>query len=203
MRKGSSWLRVAVVVAPVFLLCAAPPSQSADKPKPDEMVNNPPYENWSQFPVGTTVTQKETVKLDDGSTVAIDIVSKLVSRTKEQVVVETTMGEAGAGKSEGVAGDSKTVSTFPAKVKMSKYDTPQSAGTTVTEGTEAVAYQGKSATAEWTDVVTQNGNETSDTKEWTLKDVPGGLVRRTTVKKKDGQVTSSSTLELVEVKPGA
>lgn len=203
MRKGCSWLRVAVVLAPAIWMCAAGSAQSADKPKPDEMVNNPPYENWSQFPVGTTVAQKETIKLDDGSTVAIDIVSKLVSRTKEQVVVETTMGEAGAGKSDGVAGDSKTISTFPAKVKMSKYDTPQTAGTSVTEGTEAVAVQGKSASAEWTDVVTQKGNETTDIKVWTLKDVPGGIVRRTMVTKKDGQVTSSSTLELVEVKPGA
>lgn len=203
MRKGSSWLRLAVVLAPVAWLCAAQPAASADKPKPDEMVNNPPYENWSQFPVGTSVTQKETIKLDDGSTVAIDIVSKLVSRTKEQVVVETTMGEAGAGASTGVAGDSKTTTTFPAKVKMSQTDSPASAGTSVTEGTEAVAYQGKSASAEWTDVVTQNGNETTDEKIWTLKDVPGGIVRRTLVKKKDGQVTSSSTLDLVEVKPGA
>jgi hypothetical protein len=203
MRKGSLRVRVTAMLAPLALVISAHAASAADKPAPEEMVNNPPFENWSAFPVGTTVTQKETVKLNDGSTVAIDVSSKLVKRDKDAVVVETTMGEAGAAASTGMAGSSTTVTTFPAKVRMSQANSPAVAGTSVTEGTEAVDYKGKTVTAEWTNAVVQNGDETTEEKIWTLKDVPGGIVRRTIVKKKGGEIVSSSTLELVEVKPGA
>ncbi|HZR84237.1 MAG TPA: hypothetical protein VFD92_24275 [Candidatus Binatia bacterium] len=203
MGKGSLWVRAAAAVASLALSAVAQPGFAADKPKPDEMVNNPPFQNWSGFPVGTAITQKETVKLNDGTTVAIDTTSKLVKKDKDSVVVETTMGEAGAAAQTGMAGESKTTTTFPAKVKMSQTDTPASAGTSVTEGTESIDYQGKTVTAEWTNAVIQNGDETTEEKIWTLKDIPGGIVRRTIVQKKGGQIVSSSVLELVTVKPGA
>ena len=190
-------VRFIAIVAPLALIGAT------DKPQPGEMVNNPPYANWSAFPAGTSVTQRETISVADGTTVAVDITSKLVSRTKDAVVVETTMGEVGGGGGTGEAAATKTVETFPSKVKMSQAQTPETAGTAVTEGTEALAYQGKSVDTEWVSVVTRSGDTVTEEKVWTLKDVPGGIVRRTIVKKKGDAVVSSSQLEIVEVKPGA
>ena len=203
MGKGSAVVRIAAAIAVLALFAFAPPASAADEPKPDAMVNNPPFENWSSFPVGTAVTQRETVQLNDGTKVAVDIISKLVKKSKESVVVETTMAEVGGNTSSGVAGATSTTATYPAQVKMSQVDTPAAASNTVTEGTDAVAFQGKTATAEWTNVVTRVGDEVTEEKIWTLKDIPDGIFRRTIVKKKDGEVTSSSTLELVDVKPGA
>src|SRR5262249_2923966 len=114
MGKGSLWVRAAAAAASLALSAVAQPGFAEDKPKPDEMVNNPPYENWAEFPVGTSITQKETVKLNDGTTVAIDTTSKLVKKDKESVVVETTMGEAGGAAQTGMAAGSKTTETFPA-----------------------------------------------------------------------------------------
>lgn len=203
MAKGSVWIRIAAAIAPIALLVAGASARAEDKPKPDDLVNNPPYENWSSFPVGTSVSQKETIQLNDGTTVAIDIVSKLLQKTKESVVVETSMGEAGASAKTGDAAASTTTTTFPAKVKMSQVNSPADASLSVTEGTEAFSYLGKTVTAEWTSAVARNGDEVTEDKMWTLKDVPGGILRQTIVKKKGGQVVSSSTTELVTVKPGA
>lgn len=194
--------RIAVAIAP-FVLVAAGLAAAADKPKADEMVNNPPYANWSAFPVGTSVTQHETVKLDDGSTVAVAITSKLLERTKEKVVVETTMGDAGAAAGAAAVGGSTTVTTFPAMVKMSAAQTPETQMKSVTEGTEAIEWKGKKYDTEWVEAVTQNGDETTTQKVWTVKDLPGGLLRQTIVKKKGGKVVSESELSLVEVKAGS
>ena len=67
------------------------------KPKPDEMVNNPPYAHWSAFKPGTRVTQREVVTLPNGDKIQQVITSKLVKREKDKVVVETTMTESGSG----------------------------------------------------------------------------------------------------------
>ena len=57
-----------LVIMTVLAVLGAAPAW-ADAPKPGDMVNNPPFANWSSFKQGTTISLKETVKLADGSTI--------------------------------------------------------------------------------------------------------------------------------------
>ena len=99
-----------------------------------------------------------------------------------------------------MAESTKTLTTFPAKVKMNQVDTPADASITVTEGAEEIDVKGKKVSSEWVQAVTSNGDEVTTEKVWTARDIPGGLVKRTMTRKKGDTVTSVSVLELVEYK---
>jgi len=181
------------IIAPLLLIAAT------EKPKPDEMVNNPPFAHWSSFKAGTSVTQKETVSLPDGSKVEQTITAKLIEKTKDKIVVETTIKEA----SSGVVESEKTTTTYPAKGKMGSVDTPAAEAGSVTEGKEEVDVKGKKVTAEWVEVTTQRGDWVTVEKIWTVQDIPGGIVKRTLTRKRGDKVISDSVLELVEFKSGS
>ena len=192
----------------VFLLLAAAAAsltQAGDRPKPGDMVNNPPYAHWAQFGVGMSVTTKEVVTLADGTTVESVITSKLVSKSKDRLTVETLVTAGGADKQAGVAEQTRTLTDFPAKVKFERTHSPETAGYSVTEGKEIVDVKGKQVEAEWVEATSTKGDETVVEKVWTAQDVPGGIVKHAVTKKKGAQVASQSAVELVEfvVKPGA
>jgi hypothetical protein len=193
-------MRVAVLLLAVLLAAPGSIGAAEPKPKPDEMVNNPPYAHWSAFKPGTTVTQREVVKLPNGTTLEQRIATKLISRDKNKVVIETSMTEGEAAGKSGMAESTKTLTTFPAKVKMSQVDTPAEASVAVTEGAEDVDVKGKKVSAEWVEAVTHNGDETTTEKVWTARDVPGGIIKRTVTRKKGDTVVSDSVLELVQFK---
>lgn len=191
------------IALPLVVLLLAPGALWAAeaKPKPEEMVNNPPYTQWSEFKPGTSVTQREVVTLPSGSKIEQIITTKLVSRDQHRAVIETTMSESAAGgRRSGVAESARTITTFPAKVKMSEVDTPADASSSLTEGVEDVDVKGKQVKTEWTELVTHNGDEVITEKEWTARDIPGGLIKRTVTHKKGDTVVSDSVLELVNFK---
>jgi len=192
-------MRAAVLLLAVLLAVPAALSAAEPKPKADEMVNNPPYAHWSAFKPGTSVTQREVVTLGNGTKLEQKITTKLIKREKDKVVVETTMtGDALAnGK---LVESTKTITSFPAKVKMSDVDTSNDASMTVTEGTEDVDVKGKKVSTEWVEAVSKNGDWVVAQKEWTARDVPGGLIKRTISQKRGDTVVSDSVLELVEYK---
>jgi hypothetical protein len=167
-------------------------------PKPGDMVNNPPYAHWSQFAIGTSVTTKEAVTLTDGTIAEAVITSKLISKSKDKLTVETVVTAGGAGKQTGAVEQTKTLTDFPAKVKFEQANTPAAAGYAVTEGKELVDVKGKQVEAEWVEATATNGEETVVEKVWTARDVPGGIVKQTVTTKKGAQVTNSSVTELVE-----
>ena len=171
------------------------------KPDPNDMVNNPPYAQWSEFKPGTRVTQREVVTLPNGEKVEQIITHKLLSRDQHQAVVETIATEgAVGGRKSGAAESSKTITTFPARVKMSEVDTPADASSSLTQGVEDIDVKGKKVSTEWTELVTHKGDEVITEKEWTARDIPGGLIKRTVTHKKGDTVVSDSVLELVTFK---
>lgn len=180
----------------LIAVCLLPMAAWAADPKPDEMVNNPPFANWSAFAAGTSITQKETVTLGDGSKVELTKTLKLLSKTKDQVVVESMVKQAGGGAVE----SQTTATAYPAKVKMSDVDTPGDQTASVTEGKETVDYKGKKIEVEWVEATTKVGDGVVTEKIWTAKDVPGGIVKQTVTEKRGGKVFSDSLVEIVESK---
>ena len=172
----------------------ASPASAAD-PKPDDMVNNPPFVGWSMFKPGTTVTQRETVTLADGSKFEMVMTHKLVEKRKDKVVVQTTVTASGHVSGE----ETMTTATFPAKVKMSEANSPTDA-VAVTEGKETLDVKGKKVDTEWYEAVTTFGDDVTTDKAWTARDIPGGVVKETITKKEGGKVLSESLLEVVDWK---
>lgn len=180
------------------LVLAAAALAMAESPKPGDIVNNPPYAHWAQFAVGTSVTAKEVVTLGDGSVVADVVTSKLISKSKDRLTVETVVTAGDASKGAGAVEQTKTLTDFPAKVKFEHTHSPAAAGYSVTEGKELVDVKGKQVEAEWVEATATNGDETVVEKVWTAQSIPGGIVKQTVSKKKGGKVSSQSALELVE-----
>ncbi|HKE11699.1 MAG TPA: hypothetical protein VKE73_09015 [Myxococcota bacterium] len=179
------------------------PSKPATPPKPGDMVTNPAYSHWAAFAVGTSITQKEAVQLADGTILESLMTSKLVKKDKDKLTVETTVVAADAAKRSGAADESKTLSTYPAKVRYEDIHNPDSGGYSVTEGKEVVDVKGKPVEAAWIEASTTNSDGSVTEKDWYAIDIPGGLVKQTVTKKKGSQVTSQSTLEVVEIKSKA
>ena len=165
-------------------------------PQPHELVTNPAFAHWSGFKRGTTVTQKQTITLADGRKIEHDITVRLVEKSKDKVVIETIQ----TPSMNGMVSLIRTYTTFPARVLMERIHTPRSTLDSFAEGEEDVAVRGKKVTAHWVEAVTKNGDEVATRKVWSAREVPGGTVKETMVRKKGDQVLSDSLLEVVQIK---
>lgn len=166
----------------------AKPSDSTGKetmkPGQDGVVANGAYEYWAKFPIGTSTTQEEEITLYDGKQIHRTIVTNLVSRTNEQLKLSYAVTE-------------KTTSfvdvpaTLPATA-VARVDT-----NSMTQGQEAISVQDQSVSSEWVRAVSLVDDMTTERTVWTSRDVPGGVVKETVIKKKGNEIVSSSTLKLV------
>jgi len=186
------------LAAAVLGIAGAALAQPA-QPKPDEMVNAPPFQHWSSFKVGTKVTQKQVVTLPDGQKVEQTIVQKLTQKTPQKVVVETVVTD----NAKGIAETTRTITTYSPKVRMSEVGTASSPEATVTEGKEEMTLKGKKVDAEWVEAVTKSGDDVWKEKMWTAQGVPGGIVKQTVVHERGGKVVSESVLEVVDFTSGS
>jgi hypothetical protein len=114
------------------------PADGTAAPKPGELVHNPPYAHWSQFKVGASVTVKEVVTQPDGSVGELSITSKLLSKSKEKVKVETTVIAGGAKSASAAFQTTKSVEVFPAMIRYEDSQSPTASGYSVTEGKEVI-----------------------------------------------------------------
>src|SRR5262245_18374936 len=172
--------------------------QSA-RPGPDEMVDNPPFANWAQFKSGTIVTQKEVVSMPDGRKLEQLITYKLVHMNKERVVVESTVKDTTAGATE----STRTLNTYPARVKMRDVSTETGPDVSVTEGKEELTVKGRKLAVEWVLAVTRSGDDVWTEKMWTAREIPGGIVKQALVHKRGDKLVTESVLEMIDFKPGS
>jgi hypothetical protein len=165
-------------------------------PRPDELVNNPAFAHWASFKRGTTVIQKQTVRLSDGRTIEHDIRVRLAEKTKDKVVIETSQ----TPTMDGMVSSTRTFTTFPAKVRMERVQTPRASLDSFAEGEEPLTVASKTVTAHWVEAVTKAGDEVTTRKVWSAREIPGGVVKETIVRKKGDQVLSDSILQAIQIK---
>lgn len=179
----------------------------------EEGVANPAFQNWSEFKLGTSVTQKETVidkSGDDPNVIDATAVPpgpserfltyKLIEKTPERVVVQKIITEIESGN---LIEHAPLRIIYPAKIAKRYADQgqPKSKVEDFKEGDEAVTIQGKKINCHWVESRIKVGEEESISKIWAASDVvPGGMVKAVTVKKQGGKVMFESTLALVEIK---
>jgi hypothetical protein len=186
------WLAVGATPA----LAQAPPSSSAPSPAPHELVNNPAFAHWAGFKRGTTVFKKQTVILSDGRKIEHEITVRLAEKTRDKVVIETTISPT----MDSMVSSTRTFTTFPAKVRLERAQTPRSSLDSFAEGEELMTVAGRNVNAHWVEAATRAGDETSTRKVWSAREVPGGVVKETIVRKKGDQVLSDSILQIVRIK---
>jgi len=193
-------LRRVVAAAGILIvgLACSVGAQSA-RPGPDEMVDNPPFANWAQFKPGTTVMQKEVVSMSDGRKLEQLITYKLVQKSKDRVVIESTINEKTAGSTESI----RALNTYPARVKMRDVSTETGPDVSVTEGKEEMTVKGRKLAVEWVEAVTRNGDDVWTEKMWTAREIPGGIVKQTVVHKRGDKLLTESVLEMIDFKPGS
>ena len=165
-------------------------------PRPDELVNNPAFAHWAGFKRGTTVIQKQTVTLSDGRKIEHDITVRLAEKTRDKVVIETTQ----TPTMDGMVSSTRTFTTFPAKVRMERVQTPRATLDAFAEGEEPITVRGQTFTAHWVEAATKAGDEVTTRKVWSAREMPGGVVKETIVRKKGDQVLSDSVMETVRIK---
>jgi hypothetical protein len=173
-------------------------AQSA-RPGPDEMIDNPPFANWAQFRPGTIVTQREVVSIPDGRRLEQVITYKLVRKDKDRVVVESTVKD----KTGSATDSTRTVNTYPARVKMRDVSAETGPEAAVTEGKEDMTVKGRKLAVEWVQAITKSGDDVWTEKMWTAREIPGGIVKQTVVHKRGDTLITESVLELVDFKPGS
>ena len=191
--------RVVAVVGTLIVGLACSAGAQSARPGPDEVIDNPPFANWAQFKPGTIVTQKEVVSMPDGRKLEQLITYKLVQKNKERVVVESTVKDKMAGATE----SSRTVNTYPARVKMRDVSTETGPDVSVTEGKEEMTVKGRKLAVEWVEAVTRSGDDVWTQKMWTAREIPGGIVKQTVVHKRGDKLVTESVLEMIDFKPGS
>ena len=193
------WRRVVAAAGILIVGLAGSVGAQSARPGPDEMIDNPPFANWAQFKPGTIVTQKEVVSMPDGRKLEQLITYKLVQKNKQHVVVESTVKDTMAGETE----STRTVNTYPAKVKMRDVSTETGPDASVTEGKEEMTVKGRKLAVEWVEAVIKSGDDVWTEKTWTAREIPDGIVKRTVVHKRGDKLVSESVLEMIDVKPGS
>lgn len=186
---------ILVALIGMFSSSVAMAQAAGSAPKPGEMVHNPPYSHWVQFKVGASVTVKDRVTLSDGTVAESTVTSTLLSKSKDSAKVETVSSTVVRDQGATATEKATVVSEHPPLVKYEATQSAPGAGYTVTTGTEILEVNGKKLDAEWVEARSTDGDENMVEKIWTVREIPGGLVKRTmTKKRKMGTVTTETSL---------
>jgi hypothetical protein len=182
-------MRIAVPSVLAFLLLAAP-AVAEEK----EMVENPSYAQWAKFKVGAWYR----IKVENGSGTDASVMkqtTKLVSRTEEQAVIETSVTIV-AGEHE--FSQPATRSEIPAKTE--KFEVPVEEGENAPkietkEGTDELTVGGRKIKCRTTETTTETPDLKMWSKSWYSEEVPGGTVRMESKMEKPVESTTTTTLE--------
>lgn len=197
---------LALPLASILLLGAG------DAPPAGQLVDNPPYRQWSAFNVGASVTLVEKVEGNSDLPGIVDataqppgpqeyrITDTLVQFTPQRAVIQETVTRVGRNSFTELA-PAKLI--YPAKVKAEQAaSTPKSEMVSLNEGDEEMDVAGKKLKVHWVATVIKGGSEVSTSKEWLSDDVPGGLVKQITSKAEGDKVLIKSSMTVLSFKRG-
>jgi hypothetical protein len=169
------------------LLCGLVPAIAG------EMVDNPMYQHWAKFKVGSFSTLKSTMSTG-GET---EMTQTLKELTPQKAVVEMKNVMVMAGKKTEIP---PQLITHPAKIEKGKAsDTHMPAGSAkVASGEETITVKSKGITCKWVkSEISQNSMKTTTT-AWINDDIPGTLVKSDS--KTEGTVKMSTLQVLIDFK---
>jgi len=154
-------------------------------------IDNPEYQSWSKFGVGSMVeytVQSEAAGTKTESTMTVTMVEK----TDDKIVLETKTKMVVAGNEMTMPAQKRDV---PAKVDQPEQQAQD--GPKPEEGKEDVEAAGKTLSCKTTTTVTESNGMKTTAKIWQCDDVPGGMVKMTA--KTEGSVSSQTEQNLTKM----
>jgi len=157
-----------------------------------EMIDNPTYKAWAAQKVGTSVKMRMLSEAA-GNKTKMETTTTLTELTPDKAVVEAKTTMEVSGQKMDLPAQKQEI---PAKIDNA------GKGTTgpkpdVKESEETVDVGGKSYKCKVTESTSEAGGNKTTAKVWMCPEVPGGMVKM--VSNTDGQIKSTTTMELVEV----
>jgi len=165
-------------------LAICSPLAYGDPPAPTEtdLVENPYYDNWAAFAVGSTKTVREVTVSADGVKTK-ERTSTLKEVTEDRIILESVTTEL-HDVAETI--DAPQTVVIPAKISkeafahmeflsQKKEGAPESPNST--SGKETLEIGGEKLECEWIASTWEHGGVTHTSKVWLSKEVPGHLVK--------------------------
>ncbi len=169
----------------------------------DEMVANPLYKYWANFkPGSTSVRSEKTVYhgaskpfVPDGVDMKV-VRYKLLSVSPEKVVVQMIVTERDF---LGYIEAAPTKMAYPAKIKKS-YLQAALHNVDAKPGEDTIKLKDQTIACKTLEGVEKKGGETVEHKVWLSDEVPGGIIRRTSISRQDGKAVAETTISLKSFK---
>ncbi len=180
-------------VKPVPIVVAPAPSTD-DLP----LVPHPEYENWSNFPVGTTVIRKDNLASMEGA-VILHTTLRLAKKSDDGVTIEslTAIERDNARQESDVA-----TTDYPAQFRLPKgmaieqFQLPTPKAKRV--GKETLTLNSREYETEVFTFEDQSEAGPVDVKLWRSNDVPGRQAKKEIVDRKGIVLSSSNVVEIIE-----
>lgn len=164
-----------------------------------EMVDNPVYQDWARFKVGTTVSYEGTMKAE-GQDMQMKQTFMLTALDKEKASVQLTQSMNVMGMAVEMPG---MTPTHPAKVKKEELDKAvypvEMPRFKVEGGKDKVDAAGQTFDCTWGEVEMELGGAKMKGKTWVSPRVPGGMVKMNVKGTVDGEPVEMSS-KLIELK---
>lgn len=157
-------------------------------------IDNPQYQAWSAFKVGSFVKQK-TVMAGTGFNTEMFITQKLVEKTAEKLVLEMSQTMISNGQKMNMPAQKTEVKAkmpAPPKVETKKVDHETK------EGKETLTIGGQKVECKWTQTTMTTNGQKVVSKVWMNDDFPGKSVQMNT--EASGTKTSVTTVEFKALK---
>ena len=193
---------VTILAAALFLMGAGDDKQTTEPPPA-----NPAYQEWSQFKPGSFVSTYQTVLVHQDPALMLESgeppnaqvyrdTQKLLMVTPERAVVEDTAAEVGPG--EEIVHPAVKLVFLNDHSAIATTKPPAGEETKLTEGDEAVQVNGKKIQTHWVESSIKAGADESVAKSWLSDEIPGGLVRETVKKYKNGKLIFDSDETVID-----
>jgi hypothetical protein len=171
----------------------------------DEMVPNPLYKHWANCKAGSTATLLEKTVLGAAAKDQVpdgvelkSVTYKLLSVSPKQVVVQVVVRER---EFLGVIEAAPTKAIYTPQLKKSHLAAALSEFAIDTKrGEETITAAGMKIPCKTLSGSQKKDDTVIEQKIWYSEKVPGGVVKRHRVAKRDGKVTAETTIELQSFK---
>lgn len=178
---------LAFASASLLALLLAGPARAGEK------IDNPSYTMWAKFKVGAWARTKTESGEGEAKSV-MKMTTKLVERTDEKLVIETSMTVVAGGQEYVQPATKQDVPAKMDKPEAPKED-PQAPKVTTKEGEDTIEVAGRKWKCKTTESTLEGPDLKSTSKSWMTGDVPGGVVKSETVMEKPMAGTTTTVLE--------
>lgn len=180
-------------LAPAVITCTLLLSASASRAADTE---NPEYKSWSGQKVGTVAKWHMTVNAA-GNKTEMDRAAKLVELTPDHAVIEESSVMEVGGNKINTPGQKRTIAAKGAGAVAAQPNATATPNASVKESEETLEAGGKSYKCKAVASSSTANGMKSESKVWTCPEVPGLIVKMTSVS--EGAMKSDTTMTLTGI----